>query len=674
LRPVKGDPSAISPDAPAISRVREILSEAKQIFPGVELGLTGEPVLDADQVEASIVSVALASGIALTLIVSLFLMSYREATRPVLAVITLVVGTLWTFGAATLLVGHLNIISNAFVAMVLGLGIDFGIQLIGRYEEEISRGKKAFDALCCSVSCTGSAIIVGALTTTAAFFSMCFNDFTGLAELGIIAGLGVILCLAANFTLLPALIWLADRNRKNLQQTALASHWRGGFLLKEPGRKNPSVVIACAVVMSALTAFISVVFRAGNFDYNLLNLQNPDLESVRIEKKLIEKGQQSINYAVVVADHLDAARDIASQLTELPTVNGVASAADLIPSEQQSKIAHVENMVKLAAEICSRNEVDWNRTSITESLEKLFSASKDAIEQAEAFSSVSHDARDAYELLARLRTALQKVIASAQQLSEEEFLARTVKWDSENIGPVRSALQWIAFQDTSQITLEDIPPFLRKRWISPNGKFAVEIYPKENVWEREAAQAFVSEIRTIVPDVTGTPVMNLEYLFMLREAFVRAGLLAVAVILVVMLVHFRSMRLTVLALVPLVLAIIWTLGLMPVLGLKFNPANIITLPLTVGIGVAYGIYVVDRLREVRGGDLFDTSTAKSVWLSALTTIIGFGSLIQASYRGISSLGLLMTLSVGMCLLASLYVLPALTRRFLNYADQQKQPG
>ncbi len=661
IRPAPGNQNEISPFHQAIAEVRAKLSQAKELFPEVNFGLTGEPVLDADQVETSIVSVAWASVIALVLIVVLFLVSYREATRPLLAVATLLIGTFWTFGLATVTVGHLNIISNAFVAMVLGLGIDFGIQIIGRYEEALSRGKTALDALSESVAYTGSAIFVGAITTTAAFFTMCFNDFIGLAELGIIAGSGVALCLVANLTVLPALIWLADRKRENLAGTALATHWRGGLLLKEPFRNRPAVALALAALVTVLLCVVAWLKTGETFDYNLLNLQNPQLESVRVEKDLIAHGQQSINYAVVVVDSLQEAAEIAKKLRALPTVADVASAADLLTANDVEKMLLAGQVTSWAGAINTQARGMMNVQELIQTLEHLVLLLQEARNKALPFAGVSDDAREASELLGALTDAARNAVDALRPLTQEQAVELLKAWDAARFAPMRAAIEWLRRQQPIPVTVMDIPALVRQRFLGMDGRFAIEVYPRENVWERKAAERFIREVRSVAPDVTGTPVLNLEYLRLLREAFVRAGVLALGVIVVVMLVHFHNLRLTFLAIVPLGLAIVWTVGLMPLLGLKFNPANIITLPLTVGVGVAYGIYVVDRLRENANVSLFDTSTAKSVWLSALTTVIGFGSLIQSSYRGISTLGLLMTLSVGMCLLTSLYVLPALLR-------------
>ncbi len=661
LTPKMGDPQAMSPFADSIATARRVIAQMRQEYPDVQIGLTGEPVLDADQIESSMKSVAVASVITFILISLLLIFSYHEFSRPMLALGVLVVATLWTLGLCTLTVGHLNIISNAFVAMILGLGIDFGVQLIGRYEEEIAGGHGVLEALQRAVSHTGSAIFTGAVTTSAAFYTMCFNDFAGLTELGLIAGSGVLLCMVADLTVLPACIWLRDRNRADVQKTVAPNHWRGGILMKEPFAKRPWVIVGVAGSLTAL-AFVGIP-KVG-FDYNLLNLQNPKLESVQVELDLLSSKGLSTVFAAVVADDLEQARKMAEELKKLPSVQSVAGLTELIPPGQEEKLAVVRritgrlNSVKLDTDVSRKIDVMRARRE----LGALLQSSIEAESQARKYAGISKRARDARDTFAKLIPALDRAHKAMRTLSQEEAGRRLNTYQLALFGELSRVLKWLAAQQSDRpITPEDIPPDLRSKFIGSSGKILLQVFPKENVWERAPLERFVKDVRSIAPSATGTPIQNYEYLAILKNAFQQAGLYSIGVIVVALLIHFRSLRLTLLTLVPLGLAILWVLGVMPLLKLQFNPANIITLPLVIGIGVAYGIYGVDRFRENPHQSLFETSTAKSVWLSALTTIIGFASLMQSTYRGISSLGLLMSLGVTFCVMTGLYVLPSLLR-------------
>ncbi|MCC6354323.1 MAG: MMPL family transporter, partial [Verrucomicrobiae bacterium] len=280
------------------------------------------------------------------------------------------------------------------------------------------------------------------------------------------------------------------------------------------------------------------------------------------------------------------------------------------------------------------------------------------------YRSLSKRAEEAEATFKALIPALERAVKALDGVSQEEAGRRLDSFQVAIFGPLQKVLRWLASQEADRpVGIDDIPEQLKERYLGKTGKVLIEVYPKEDAWEREPNVRFVRDLRSVDPKVTGSPVQNFEYIEVLKRSFEQAAVYALVVICVAVVLHFRSVPLALLTLLPLGLGILWTLGMMPALGLRFSPANIITLPLVIGIGVAYGIYAVDRFREDATRPLFETSTGKSVWLSALTTMFGFGALIQASYRGISSLGLLMTIGVGMCLLASLYFLPACLRLF-----------
>lgn len=663
LSPREKNEEDLSPHAKNIKFTRQFIEETRKKFPDLTIGLTGEPVLDADQVESSMKSVSWATIITLVLIAALFLLSYHEFGRPFLAILTLIIATLWTFGFTVLTIGHLNIISNAFAAMILGLGIDFSIQLLGRYEEELSRGLNYLTALQEAAAHTGTAIFTGALTTAAAFYTMCFNDFSGLAELGIIAGSGILLCFISTFTVFPACLALIDRNQKNLAGTTNPNHWRAGFLLKEPFAKHPSVIVIITLLLTAAAGYYA---NKTYFDYNLLNLQNPKLESVQIEQKLLKSDSKSVIFAVSTANSIEEARAKAEKFKALPSVRNVMTLSEILPTQQEEKLTIVRRIVtrmkqlNLNTDISDKVDVVRARSELTQLLQQ----SQEAETQASKYVGISKRARDARDTFAKLIPALRRAVNAFKNQNQAELGKRLNSYQVNLFQEIQRMLRWLASQETSRgITEADIPPQLLKRYRGQTGKILIEINPKENVWDRGPSERFVKEIRTVDPQVTGTPVQNYEYLAVLKNAFQQAAWYALIVICIAVLLHFRSFKYLLLTLMPLALAILFTLGIMGVAHIAFNPANIITLPLVIGIGVAYGLYAVDRFKENPHKTLFDSSTGKAVWLSALTTIFGFGSLIQASYRGISSLGLVMTLGVTMCLITSLYILPAFMKAF-----------
>lgn len=661
--PGPAEEDSMSPHSEGIAKVRAFLDKVRSSHQGVEIGLTGEPVLGDDELRTSTEDSTHASILTFILISILFFVGYRALTRPGLALLTLIMALVWSLAFTVVTVGHLNIISQAFVVMILGLGIDFGIQIMGRYEEELARGAGIQKAIELSLKHTGLAVLIGASTTAAAFYTMCFNDFIGLAELGVIAGSGILICLVAYLIVQPAFyVWWDRRTGEDiLKARAAASKWSSPEWINKVLFGAPRTVL---VVMLLLSAVAAAGYKKIQFDYNLLHLQNPALESVRVEHELVKSPAASVIYGVMMVDNLDEARQKIAQLQKLPSVGQVHSLTDFFPERQQEKMVIIRRITgalkKLNLNTDVSKQVDVKKARLE--IANLLDQSKQAETQAKHYVGISQMARDAVEIFGKLIPPLERAQNAMQNLSQDELGRRLNRYQTEVFGTMQNNLAFLANQDTEHtVQAEDIPPELLQRYRSPSGKILIEVYPKNDIWEREANVEFVRDIRSVDPKATGTPVQNYEYIELLRTSYVNAAIWAFVAIIILISLHFWSIRDVVFTIIPLLLTVIWTMGIMGWFGLKFNPANIITLPLVIGIGVAFGVYTVERFREDQKMDLFSNSTGKSIAFSAMNTMIGFGSLLISSYRGLQSLGLLMFIGVGMCLIGSLFILPQIMK-------------
>ncbi len=227
---------------------------------------------------------------------------------------------------------------------------------------------------------------------------------------------------------------------------------------------------------------------------------------------------------------------------------------------------------------------------------------------------------------------------------------------------------------TGRIRSDDLPPALRNRFIGVTGKYLLQVYPKKDVWQRENQEEFVRELRTVDPDVTGTPVQLFEYTTLLKDSYEEAAWYALGAIAILVFIHFRSLVAVVLALLPVAIGAAWMAGLMGVFEIPFNPANIMTLPLVIGIGVTNGIHILNRFVEESTPAILGKSTGKAVLVSGMTTVAGFGSLILAKHKGIASLGFVMSVGVTTCMLAALTFLPALLNLLMRVGWKFKKPG
>jgi hopanoid biosynthesis associated RND transporter like protein HpnN len=668
ITPGKGDSESFSPHKETIKKLRLMIARVKAQHPEVKIGLTGEPVLMADELEQTDKDMTFAAILALSLIAISFFVVYKEIARPLLALIALVFAVSWSLGFAVLGVGHLNIISQAFVLMLMGLGIDFSIQITGRYQEERLKGFSIDEAFKNTLQTTGIAILTGGLTTAIAFFTMCFNDFVGLAELGLIASMGLIFCLLASLVLLPAMITVWDRRKVGERFDHLQ-------MQTEFGRKVDGILVArpvlILVIVTLFTAFCAWQITRIKFDYNLLNMQSPNLESVQLARHLVESPALSFLFGVILADNLEDAKIKTAKLEAMPSVRDVMSPTKIIPENQEFKLPILAEIKKELSgtklNIDVRSQVDVAKAKTNLAL--LLKYCQEGQQEASKFAQVNDSrVKQALKIFDRLVPALESSLQSLENLSQDEAAKRLNKYQFELFGTIQGDLDFLKkFDLDNPVNMEDLPPQALARYIAPTGRVLLEVNPKENIWERDASERFVKDLRSVDPSATGTPVQNYTYIAVLRDSYLGASLWALLAILIMVSIHFRDPLRIALSLIPLFVGVVWSLGLMALFNIAFNPANIIALPLVIGIGVAYGVYVIDRHDEDGKFGLFAGSTGKAILLSALTTIYGFASMLTGQHPGLVSLGLVMSMSVFLCFISSAVVLP----QILVLLDERK---
>ena len=642
-------------EAQAVQRMRELVHETQAEVTGVNAGITGEPVLNHDETRQAEQDVNRAAIVALVLVAAIFVCGYREIRRPLMATVCLLAGIAYTLGFATLAVGHLNILSITLVPILIGLAIDFGVHLISRYEEELRTGKNQAAAIRKALVFAGTGIFTSGFTTAGAFLAMLLTGFKGVREMGLISGVGLLVCIVPMMTLLPLLL---VRGKKRLSNEAAERRYSRRAEIEQIWLKRPRLVILCGTILTLLA--VAQIPRV-KFDYNLLHLQTAGLQAVDLGEKLMQSGSQSILSAVVIADSLPEAVKMENHIKVLPSVASVSSMVKFLTENQTQKLntlreikASVSGIHLPPPDTKAVDLVQLDRSLTSLRLVLGFAVSKVRSEPGE-------------EGLVTELSALRDAVGQLQRSMERngQAAASLTALQTGLLGDLRETLSLIGNQDASgPLSLQDIPEFLRNRFISRTGKFLIEVYPRGDVWQRAVQRQFVEELRMVDPDVTGSPVQIYEYTSMVKESFQKAGGYATAVIAVMVLLHFRRFGSMLLAFVPVVLGFVWMLGLMTLFHIPFNPVNIMSLTLVIGIGVTNSIHILNRFAEQPHPSIMATSTGKAVLVSALNTIAGFGSLLVAKHQGISSLGAVMAIGTGTCMLASLTVLPAILH-FLN---------
>jgi hopanoid biosynthesis associated RND transporter like protein HpnN len=641
----------------AVRRMRQLIHDTEMEVPGLNVGLTGEPVLDFDEMLQSQRDSMLASVVSLVLCSFIFIYAYRETGRPLKAVACLVIGLGYTMGFTTLVIGHLNILTITFAPILIGLAIDFGIHFITRYEEETRNRLTPVEAVEKAMVFTGQGIVTGALTTAFAFLAMGLTDFKGIQEMGIISGGGLVLCLIPMMTMLPVLLMHGSQNAID-HKVGMAADKRER--IENLWLEHPWPVIGIALGLCALSA---TQFPKLYFDYNLLHMQSRGLPSVVFEKKLLYSGQ-SVLYAAIVADSLEQAHHYEEIVSNLPTVANVDGSDkgdpifEILTGDQSVKLQMVEGIKKEVSgfhfNVPDTGPVDL--TALSSTLYSTMGYLGLAIEE------VPKDRAELAQQLKSLRRAISDF--RVKLLSGNPAIpGRLQAYQEALLDDIRETFKGIKTQDTTgPLRPEDLPPTLRARFVGITGKYRVLVFPKGDVWNHDVQRQFISELRTALDGdsdrVTGTPVQLYEYTTLLKESYQQAALYALGAIALMVFIHFRSVLCVVLSLLPVAIGTIWTLGVMSVLGIPFNPANIMTLPLVIGIGVTNGIHILNRVAEEHKAGILSKSTGKAVLVSGLTALSGFGSLTLGKHQGIQSLGLVMSIGIAACMVAGLTFLPA----------------
>jgi hopanoid biosynthesis associated RND transporter like protein HpnN len=645
----------VLPDA--VERLRTLLKQTQVEVPGNNVGLTGLPVLHMDERIQVSSDITMAALFALVLCTFIFIFAYQETGRPLKASACLVIGMGYAMGLAALTIGHLNLLSITFAPILIGLSIDAGVHLITRYEEDLRTGKDAGVALRKALIFTGAGILTSALATASAFFAMTLTDFKGIREMGIIAGGGLLVCLIPMMTLLP--LWLI-RGRQNEMDVQAPQRGSRREAIEQSWLRRPGFTV---LVCGLLTLLALTQVQKVRFEHNPLVLQSAGLASVELADKLMATGDKSVAFASVDVATLEEAAEMEPKLAALPSVASVESMSKFLTADQTRKLQLVRDIKKEVMDI-DLPEVDRGSIDL-ESLNETLYRLQGYLGLAAGEMRRQNNQKIFTQLL-RIQQSIGALLDSDWRRAAATMASRLKIYQQALFDDLHHTLATIQNQnDTEPLRIHDLPESLRNRFVGITGRHVMRIYPRKNAWNRENQAEFISEIRTIAPWVTGTPVLLYEYIGLLSKSYREAVIYAVIIMAVLVWVHFRSMFCVFLALIPIGMGTVWLLGLMGALGIAFNPVNIMTIPLLVGIGVTNGIHILNRYSEESCPSMLAKSTGKAVLVSALTTIAGFGSLMLAHHRGIASLGYVMSIGVAACLIAALALLPCVIQLLGN---------
>jgi len=576
-----------------------------------------------------------AAGTLLALLAILWL-ALGSARIIVAVAASIAIGLAISVAWGLVLVGALNLISVGFFVLFVGLGIDFGIQFSVRYRAERHDRDDLHAALHSAALKAGGPLVLAAVATAVGFSSFLPTDYRGLSELGQIAGSGMIIAFLATITVLPALL----------------------ALLKPPAEPRPVGFAALApvdlflqryrIAVVALTVLGVLVaaplLRFLPFDFNPLHLRSPTVESVATFLELRKDPQLGVNSVEVIEPNLAAADAVARRLSALPQVSQATTLSSLVPDDQDEKLALIREAVAKIGPSLTPAETLPPPTD-QEKIEALTAAA------ASLSRAAAGEQGPGAAAATRLSRALSR-LASADPAVRARAEAAIVE-------PLRISLEQLRQQLAPQkISIETLPPDIAREWITGDGRARIRVLPKGDPDETAVLRDFVTSVLAIEPNATGEAVALYESGNTVVRAFIEAGIFALSAIAVLLWITLRRIGDVLLTLVPLVIAGVVTLELCVIIDLPLNFANIIALPLLLGVGVAFKIYYIMAWRSGKTA-LLQSVLTRAVTYSAMTTAVAFGSLWMSSHPGTSSMGKLMALALLCTMAAAVLFQPAL---------------
>jgi uncharacterized protein len=632
----------------SLEYLRKVIGEVHPSFLDVQVGVTGQDALKTDEMTMALDDMSYATWLSVVGVWILMYLFFRSEGRTIFRMISLAVALCWTFGWTTLFIGHLNILSLVFAPLLVGIGVDYGIHWFSRMEEEERQvGLPRREVIMRVAGRSGPGILMAGIGAALSFLPLILTGFKGLVELGLITGVGVLLNLVADFTVLPVLSMFGKGPRgKRAGSDASTERDMVGF-----SRRAALWILGGAGLLSLWSVWMGGKVR---FDLNPLHLQAKGTESVTWENILRENSKRSVIFASTVTPSLDQLVERSRAFKELPSVWKVQSILTILPENQEDKIRMLTAAVVELPEVskADRDGQPPDPKSLIDVLERIrfkmddeeaskWGARRPVIEQITAVRSLAGNIIEALRVspdvagpLLDFQRRFQEDLIDAFDLIEKGGHARPM-------------------------TMADLPPMARDRFFL-GGQYLIRIFPAEDIWDPGPRDRFVDELRSVDPQVAGDAVTLHVYTDEFRSASIQATIYAAVGVFLLLAITFRGWLPALIALVPVFSGLLWIVGAMGLVGIDFNLANSIYLPLVVGAGSEYGIIILHRWREgrMKPGHL-PLSTAKGVILAELTTTVGFGSLMICRHQGIFSLGAL-SFAGSFCVLGvAVFLMPAI---------------
>jgi len=627
----------------ALSAAREISHAMMTKNPSLSIRMTGETALEHEELESVTKGATLSGLLSLILVFVVQWIGLRSMKLLITTYIVLVMGLILTAGFAAITVGHLNVISIAFASLYIGLGVDYAIHICLHYREGKADGLSNSEAILISIRDVGSSLFLCALATAIGFFAFIPTDYAGVSELGVISGGGIFIGLIISLTVLPALFCVFPVN--NIK--AIRSPLTPKFIITFPFRYSTGIKIV-SILLGIGACFVLVDLT---FDYNPINLRDPNSESVVTIKELLKSKTESPFALTALATSLEAADHIVTQLKQQPSVHETITLVSFVAKNQDEKLATIEDLnLMLGGQL-----KNFDSTLDTANQQAALIKFNEALKKAIIEKSPNVPQQTLQQLQQRIDAFMKQVDAGqtpeAGYIQLEKNILGLLPFTIERL---RTSLTATAFG------LDDLPSEIRSHWISTNGLYRVLITPEKDQNKAENLKEFVTQVQSVDNTVSGLPIINQAGGDAIVKAFIKAFSGAFIAIVMLLLLMYRSIRKTLLVIMPLLLAALLTGATNVLLDNPFNFANIIALPLLLGMGIDSSILIMHRhhSNSCEDENLLQSSTTRGIIFSSITTLCSFSSLAFTAHQGMASMGLVLAIGLTFTVMCSLIVLPA----------------
>lgn len=657
IRP-KLDYSQIRPAETAINAIKKAVADVQEPgLPEVKVWITGEVGLEDDELSGMSTGTFTASLFSVVLVLGILLLAYRSVFLTLATLITLALGMILCGAFAAAAVKQLNLISVAFAVSNIGLGVEYAIHFCLRYRDNLGHHISRDRAIRSTLMSTSPSLLLCAGTTAIGLYAFIPTDYQGVSELGLLAGTSLFICLFVTLTVLPVMLKLIPVQLSHLPVA------NDGGLFRLPEKLAAFTLHFAkpiAITVGLLAALSLVLVTQVQTDFNPINLRDPNTDSVIAFKNLVKDKDSTPMTLTILAKDASKVQALQKQLIALPSVDKTVSLFDFIPSNQDEKLAIIEDMamtlgftMKTFPQLHAQDDPLPSLTHLLQTLETALTNTTEA-----------KDIQTLQGFKAELQ-GMQTELANRQPGSRRLLVERV---ESVLLGTLPSVMNDLLLGLEAQpVSLKDLPPDVSERWLSKEGWYRIQIFPKKDVNDLVNLEAFITEVQSLAPETTDLPIMYWESMKAVVGAFEQAITIALITIALVLMAIRRNITDTLLIMTPLVLAGLFTMASAVLTHTPINFANIIALPLLLGFGVDNGIHMVEKLRHSLSEEqnIYQSSTARAMFYGALTTSSSFAGLAFSPHQGIASMGLVITMGIFWIMTSTFIILPALGKLVLK---------